>query len=234
MKQLISFLAIAILMVACGEKKSKYELHYTAIEKINVEASAFDAAILSNEWDANTGKGVITFDAPITTIDKKAFSDAITLQSIVIPSTVKTIKSSAFNGCSNLYSVVFPNGLLIIGPYSFCSCSRLQEVTIPDSVTTIGENAFGDCLQLQSITIGSGVTMIEDWAFSFCTKLSKIYFRGLVPPATNSYVIHRSGAYGYQIYVPNEALSAYKSAPIWKFFRSRIVGYDLPTQVAKE
>ena len=58
MKQLISFLAIAILMVACGEKKSKHELHYTAIEKINVEASAFDAAILSNEWDANTGKGV--------------------------------------------------------------------------------------------------------------------------------------------------------------------------------
>ena len=83
------------------------EIWYTATETVEpYNTSAFGANIISNEWDAETGKGVITFDGEVTVIGEKAFygykTDCNKLISVTIPDSVTTIETSAFSECSSL------------------------------------------------------------------------------------------------------------------------------------
>ena len=173
------------------------ELWYTATALVEpYDASAFNVAIVSNEWDETTGEGVITFDGERTTIGYMAFykcanltsviiPDSVTtigkftfnycdsLTSVTIPDSVTTIGEAAFQHCSNLTSVVIPNGITTIGGSAFRGC-YLTSVTIPDSVTTIGEAAFSNCKSLTSVTIGNSVTTIGWEAFFACDSLTSV------------------------------------------------------------
>ena len=86
---------------------------------------AFGANIKSNTY--TDGKGVITFDGDVTTIENNAFYNCTSLTSVDIPDSVTTIGNYAFYGCN------------------------ITSVTIPDSVKTIGEQAFEYCRSLTSV-----------------------------------------------------------------------------------
>ena len=176
------------------------QLWYTASALVKpYTSSAFNAAIVSNEWDEATGEGVITFDGKLTTIGEQAFyncgsltsvtiGDSVTtigdeafmycrsLTSVTIPDSVTTIGEWAFSWCSSLTSVTIPDSVTTIGDYAFYECSSLTSVTIPDSVTTIGEYAFRDCYDLTSVTIPDSVTTIGKAAFASCSSLAE--FKG--------------------------------------------------------
>lgn len=117
----------------------------------------FGANILSNEWDSVTGKGVITFDADVTTVGDKAFYGYNT--------------SSAY-----LISVTMPHSVINIGEEAFFRCERLTNVSMGDSITSIGYNAFHFCHKLTSITIPNSLTTLGDSAFSVCVGLKE--FKG--------------------------------------------------------
>ena len=162
---------------------------------------AFGANIVSNTYE--NGKGIITFDAPVTSIGEEAFRACSRLTSVTIPDSVTLIGRSAFSGCSSLTSVTIPDNVTSIGNSAFFDCSSLTSVTIPDSVTSIGELAFSGCSSLTafygkyasadkrcliidgvlnsfapagltSYTIPDSVTSIGEYAFYWCSSLASV------------------------------------------------------------
>ena len=131
----------------------KSELFYTATALVEpYKSSAFNVAIVSNEWDEATGEGIITFDGELTTIGDYAFEWCDSLTSVTIPDSVTTIGDSAFEGCDSLTSVTIPDSVTTIGDRVFLFNQCLTSVTIPDSVTRIGSGAFGGCISLAEFT----------------------------------------------------------------------------------
>ena len=88
--------------------------------------NVFGANIVSNTYE--NGKGIITFDGPVTSIGEMAFI-----------------------WCESLTSVIIPNGVTSIGMNAFGECYFLTSVTIPDSVTSIGDEAFYYCSSLEEV-----------------------------------------------------------------------------------
>ena len=154
------------------------EIWYTATQMVDpYDKTVFGANYVSNEWDSETGKGIITFDGEITMISEKAFygnkTDCNKLTSVAIPNSVTSIGRLAFGYCSKLTSITIPDSVTSIEDYAFFDCSNLTSVTIPNSVTTIGDYAFGGCYSLTSVTIPDSVTTIGYQVFSKCSKLKE-------------------------------------------------------------
>jgi len=113
----------------------------------------------------------VSVPTEVEIIDKGAFEDVTTMESIVIPYSVKRIKAFAFWGCYNLSKVSLAGGLKEIGDYVFANCKGLQTFTVPKTITSIGIGAFEDCVNLTDITIPPEVTFIHETAFEGCKKL---------------------------------------------------------------
>ena len=180
------------------------EIHYTATSKVTPKyPDRFGGAtIIANEWDANTGEGIITFNRDITEIGEDAFESCNALTSVTIPNKVRTIRTSAFNNCNNLTTVTIGSSVTSM-TYPFHHCPNLKEFKgkyatadgralimngslkafapagitsydIPMGVTRIDTFAFWGCNKLTSVNISNSVTTIGDFAFDTCTSLTDI------------------------------------------------------------
>ena len=148
-------------------------IRYTATEKVvPYKADAFGANIVSNTYE--DGQGVITFDAPVTSIGDWAFYNCTSLTSVNIPDSITSIEEYAFSGCTSLQSITIPDSVTSIGKEAFNRCNSLTSVTIGNSVTSIETSAFYECTSLKSITIPDSVTSIGDFAFDSCHSLTSI------------------------------------------------------------
>ena len=151
------------------------QIWYTATEKVEpYKTDVFGANIVSNEWEEETGKGVITFDGDVTGIGQSAFYGCSSLTSVNIPNSVTWIGPSVFYNCDSLTSVTIPGSVTGIGQSAFEGCSSLTSITLPEGVTTIRLRAFYGCSSLTSITIPDGVTTIEGFAFYDCRSLTSV------------------------------------------------------------
>ena len=93
----------------------------------------FDATIKAHYFDETSGKFVIEFSSPVTTIQEYAFRDT-QIETISLPEGLVTIEREAFRN------------------------TPLTEITIPGSVNTIGVDVFYDCEQLTSVIFNSSQT----------------------------------------------------------------------------
>ena len=165
-------------------------------------AEAFNAAIVSNVYE--NGKGVITFEEEITTIDRYAFEGCETITSITIPNSVTSVSSYAFKYLTNLSafygkfasedsrclinngefltlapagltSYTIPNGVTKLADAAFKGIGNIEEIIFPNSLTTIGYQAFHACWNLTKVTIPESVTIIGESAFTYCPQLIGFY-----------------------------------------------------------
>ena len=237
MKKYLFFSLVALLFVACTPNPSRPQhnskcIHYTATAKVEANSDfpwtfdTFGANVVSNEWDSESGKGVIAFDADVTTIGSYAFAFCDSLTSITIGDSVTTIGDYAFQYCDSLTSITIGDSVTTIGKRAFYDCSSFTSITIPDSVTTIGYAAFAHCTSLTSITIPDRVTTIRNEAFLYCSSLTSVYCEATTPPSLGVGAVFDYNASGRKIYVPAASVEAYKAAYNWRDYATDIVGYD--------
>ena len=134
------------------------------------EDAAFGAHIVSNEYVG--GKGVITFDGPVTRC-RGAFWSNLRLKTVLLPKTVDRILSYSFTGCRDLIEIKIPEGQTEIQSSTFHNCTSLSQIVFPNSLTTIGGSSFSGS-GLKSITIPPQVNNISSTAFQKCSMLTSI------------------------------------------------------------
>lgn len=181
----------------------------------------------------------------VTGIGNSAFTNCHDLITIIIPSGVTTLNDNLFYGCNNLTSVTFaegsqlssiekmafyscsgltsiniPSGVISIGDYALCQCHSFASVDFPNSITTIGAAVCYNCSGLTSVNIPSGVTSIGNNAFGNCGLLTSVTCYATTPPTLGDNVFRYSN--NAVIYVPAESVSAYRQAPNWSNWASRI------------
>ncbi len=147
------------------------------------------------------GSELTTYAIPnsVVYIAEHAFTRAVGLTSLLIPSGVQYIEYNALWYCDSLVEirveegsadyfsdesgVLFNKDKTILMQYP---CGNTQaEYTIPQGVNTIGNHAFAGCAALTSVTLPDGVISIRFGAFAECSNLTM----AVIPESvTNFYV----------------------------------------------
>ena len=175
----------------------------------------------------------LSLPAQLEYIPYMSVAECVKLRAITIPATVTEIEDRAFENCRTLKSVIFegseaPQGaahyapatgsaLWRIGSWAFYNCHQLEHLNIPEGVTEVGDAAFYGCTYLVDMTLPSTVQEIGDNGFALCAKLQKIHVKATTPPAIQAktfFDVNRR----IPVYVPEEAVDAYKSDLYWQEF----------------
>ena len=154
-----------------------------------------------------------------------AFLGCVNLESITLMPNIKRLDNNIFNGCISLKHIDIPNTIQHIGSDIFKGCTSLMTVNLPLEYmpTEFPSAIFRDCSSLTSlIEIPDTVTSIGMAAFMSCTAMTGVKMLGKTPPSLGYGVFNDTT---FPIYVPLEAVSAYKTASGWISLVSRIVGY---------
>lgn len=161
--------AFAFVGPAVPEVPANNQICYTATQKVELYSdSGFDVKLISNIFDAVSGRGVMIFDGDVVKVGTKAFEQCKNLTGVTLPDCVTSLGERVFYNCSSLVGVSIPGGVTEIGNYAFYNCDALTDVVIPEGVTNIGNGLFQDCNSLASVTIPEGVVSIGERAFQAC------------------------------------------------------------------
>lgn len=130
------------------------------------------------------------------------------------------VEEEWLKGWNVIYS---EKGEILIGktcemiPDNFMKNRNISEIVIPYGVKTIGKRAFWGCTKLESVAIGESVTSIGEYAFYDCKSLNYMLLAPATPPTCPTYTFHNVPL-DATIEVPCNSISAYASAPEWKYF----------------
>ena len=202
MRNILFIIIIALLSVTGAWALEATHTVNNLIYKVVQPATGDMYAILSGY--ENSPEGIL--DIPIS----------VTLGKIRVPVTM--IGEQAFDGCSALTEVTIPASVTSVGSSVFNGCSSLTQATIGDGLTEISQTMFTNCKALEKLVIGKGVTIIESFAFANCSNLKEITVLASNPPSVASDRSFDNVSRDIPVYVPLEALAAYKAANVWKGF----------------
>ena len=190
----------------------------------------------------------------LRSIGIEAFT-GVAIDTLILPEGIDSISSNAFSSCANLKVVSIPSSLQYApagsgGESVFAGCSSIDSIywnahKCPNNVfhssdtysSSIRSIEFGDSIQhifsefcmdftaLTNVILPTSLQSISDAVFSGCDNLDTIYCYSTTPPELyDEYVFSN---YNATLYIPCEALDAYKSDAIWCKF-SNIQCLDAP------
>ena len=90
---------------------------------------------------------------PAGAFSTSAYNAPITINRILLPSTITEIDDKAFFNCNSLLEIELPINLSVIGENCFTYCWQLQNIDVPGKVKTIGNNAFDHCTSLRDANL---------------------------------------------------------------------------------
>lgn len=184
---------------------------------------------------------------------KQAFRDCVNLEKVVYSIPPYQINDGMCPGCTSLnyieginwenitnfggdaltecplfnIKVLKMDNLLVIGTGNTISHAvgpryiKLGKIKIFGS-SSYQSSCIEGCENLEVLVIGEEIKTINYWSIINCPR-TDIYIEAIIPPQTAT-VFNRDMS--PTIYVPMEAVTAYKSAPGWSAGADRIVGYD--------
>ena len=142
-------------------------------------------------------------------LSEEELASVVSLEGIKLQNTI-----SSFN------EFRFFTGLNEIPLMYFQGFSKMSSIIIPETLKVIQNGAFLGCTSLVNLFIPPEVRIIGDWAFAGCENLKSIICQSVDPPEVGDNFISYSD--DITIYVPVEAVNAYKNAPGWKKYSQRI------------
>ena len=206
--------------------------NYKTLKTIDL-ATTTDIAIAEEAFKNCYKLENLALPSQLEYIPYMAIAECVKLQSITIPATVTEIEDRAFENCRSIKSIIFEgtapkqgpahyaaasgSSLWRIGSWAFYNCHQLQDLTIPEGVTEVGDAAFYGCAYLEDMVLPSTIQEIGDNGFALCTKLQKIHVKAATPPtiqAKTFFDVNRQ----IPVYVPDNAVEAYKDDPYWQEF----------------
>ena len=114
-------------------------------------------------------------------------------------------------------------GLNQVGGSWFQNCSNLNAIELPSTIKHIGGWAFYGCSSLKEITIPAAVETIDACAFQY-SGLKTVRCEGTKPAKLEYSVFDLTSYNGFVIYVPAEAVDAYKQD--WPSYAQYIKAYS--------
>lgn len=161
--------------------------------------------------------GLENLDFPdgIETLGEHSFAN-ISVDTIVLPSSVKSIGYAAFSQCKNLKYVIFPKNLKYIGENAFKGCRNLIGIQLPDSLISIFTGAFRDCSSLKKLYLPSSSFCIGSYVFYGCSGLTDIYSLMKTPCMLYSNSFDSSG-YSATLHVPAGTADLYQNIEDWLY-----------------
>lgn len=154
------------------------------------------------------------------------------------PSVTFVTTKDQFSGCSSLQTIEnFPTNYSYEDPtyvYGalFWGCSSLTTLVQPPSnCTAIPYCLYRDCSSLTgTVEIPATCTSIGNYAFNGCSSLTAVKVYATTPPSLGGADVFRIGygqalTNGFDILVPNSALSAYQADSDWSQHGSRLKGF---------
>ena len=175
-----------------------------------------------------TGLTEVKMGSGLTEIKKFAFISCKRLKEITIPKNVTSIGYEVFDGCAGLTSMSVDSENTTFDSRKNCNAIIVtasdsliygcQNTVIPSTVKTIAGGAFVDCTNLTTLIIPQNVKSIGGIAFRGCTGLTEMYCYSKEVPYTIKSAFDASNIYNATLYVPEEAVEAYKAAEPWKYF----------------
>ena len=205
--------------------------NYKTLKTIDL-ATTTDIAIAEEAFKNCYKLEKLTLPSQLENIPYMAIAECVKLQSITIPATVTEIEDRAFENCRSIKSIIFEGAepaqgparhaanatsLWRIGSWAFYNCHQLQNLTIPEGVTEVGDAAFYGCTYLEDMVLPSTIQEIGDNGFALCAKLKKMHVKATTPPtiqAKTFFDVNRQ----IPVYVPDNAVEAYKADPYWQEF----------------
>jgi len=148
----------------------------------------------------------------VSDIEPNAFCQLKSLTSVRYPSSAKVVPYFCFHQAA-LQEVDLPEGVMVINQDAFVDCDSLRHVSLPSTLTEIGRGVFFECDNIEEITIPANVTSIGEYCFMRCPRLKRVHNLSLVPQRVVELFDEDADV---QVFVPDEALEAYRSASYWK------------------
>ena len=105
-------------------------------------------------------------------------SNASSIKSVSLPSTLTTLGYAAFLGYSNLESIDIPGSVSALPDYMFNLDRKLSSVTLHEGLKTIGFAVFANTNSLTSLSIPSTVTAIGPYGLG---AIPDVTFNGNAP-----------------------------------------------------
>ena len=163
------------------------------------------------------------------------FRDCSSLQSLDLSSFDTqnvTQMRYMFWDCSSLHSVdlsSFNTQNVTDMEGVFYGCNNLQSVDLSSFNTqnvTDFSRMFTNCTNLATVTLGPDFTKLGEWAFYNCSSLATIHAKAITPEATAGNAFDDAAYYRVKLYVPEQAVEAYRNTPNWnKFYTINDVDY---------
>lgn len=159
----------------------------------------------------------VTLGTGITKLGNSAFNGCAKLTTINCNANITEIGQSTFSGCEKLTTANFGSDLAKIGNYAFDSCKELVSIDLSNVTgANLGGYAFRNAEKLASVQLGA-ITTIFGSAFENTSLTS------LTLTSTTVIELKAESAFaGYSkekaltIYVPNDLITSYQAAAIWK------------------
>ena len=127
----------------------------------------------------------------------------------------------------------FPSTLKRVDVYAFQTCEKVEKIYFPYGVKDIF-NPFQGCKSLTTLQFPSTVTNFNYIPWGDLSKLTTVYLNNQTPPLGMN-VGSNSSAPRHTLYVPDEAIEAYKKATYWSTWKYIKGGaYDVTTNDAME
>ena len=156
--------------------------YWTSNDRAYNPRGSFDKEIISNTY--SDGKGVITFNGPVTQVGYEAFAYSNnTLSRVALPNSVESIGTDAFY-YSGITSFHTPDHLKSVGDYAFSYCNSLTRIygshASSDEKAIVLDDGSMVAYALgtldKDLVIPDGVRTVASYLFSNCGQIETVTF----------------------------------------------------------